>query len=82
VEKWVNYLKNMPPPPRLAPILNKRIDELLHPLGERNKSIYIVDAVAHALVEQADSLVLSLYKSIRYNLPKILRGESCEKPTA
>jgi hypothetical protein len=82
VEKWVNYLKNMPPPPRLAPILNKRIDELLHPLGERNKFIYVVDSVAHALVEQADSLVLSFYKSIKYNLPKILRGESCEKPTA
>jgi hypothetical protein len=74
VEKWVNYLRNMPQPPRLAPLLNPRIDALLHPLAERNKSIYIVDAVAHALVEQADSLVLSLYKSIRYNLPKVLKG--------
>jgi hypothetical protein len=76
VEKWANYLRNMPQPPRLAPLLNPRIDALLHPLAERDKSIYVVDAVAHALVEQADSLVLSLYKSIRYNLTKMLESKS------
>jgi hypothetical protein len=82
VERWVNYLKNLPRPPRLAPIINKKIDEILHPLAEKNKLLYIVDAVAHTVVEQADSLVLSAYKAIRYNLDKIVEGERSEKPRA
>lgn len=82
VERWVNYLKNLPRPPRLAPIINKKIDEILHPLAEKNKLLYIVDAAAHTVVEQADALVLSAYKAIRYNLDKIVEGERSEKPRA
>ena len=81
VERWVNYLKNLPRPPRLAPVINKKIDELLHPLAEKNKLLYIVDAVAHTVVEQADALVLSVYKAIRYNLDKIVGGERSEEPS-
>jgi hypothetical protein len=81
LEKWVNYLKNVPPPPRLAPILNRKIDELLHPLAERSRLIYVVDSLAHTVVEQADSLVQSIYKAIKYNLPKLLGGERSEEPS-
>jgi hypothetical protein len=77
-KKWANYLKNAPPPPRLAPILNKKVDELLHPLAERNRAIYLVDSLVHAAVEQADSLVQSLYKTIKYNLPRLLAGGESE----
>jgi hypothetical protein len=81
VERWINYLKNLPRPPRLAPVINKKIDELLHPLAEKNKLLYIVDSLAHTAVEQADSLVQSLYKVVKYNLDKMLRGERSEKPS-
>jgi hypothetical protein len=79
VEKWLNYLKNAPPPPRLAPLLNKKIDELLHPLAERSRAVYLLDSLAHTVVEQADSLVQSLYKVVKYNLDKMLRGERSEE---
>lgn len=81
VKRWINYLKNLPRPPRLAPIINKKIDELLHPLAEKNRLLYIVDSLAHTAVEQADALVLSAYKAIKYNLDKIVGGEN-EKPRA
>lgn len=75
LEKWANYLKNMPPPPRLAPLLNPKIDALIHPLAEKNKTLYIADALVHTIVEQCDSLIMSLYKASKYNLTKMLEGE-------
>jgi hypothetical protein len=75
VRELVKYLKNLPPPPKLSPVLNKVVDKTLHPLGERNRWFYVLDSVTHTFVEQVDTLIESLYKTVKYNLEKIVGGE-------
>jgi len=72
IKKWLNYLRNMPPPPKLSLILNSEIDKIFHPLGERNKIFYIIDTMFHFMIEQGDSLMSSLYKFIKYNMNKLI----------
>jgi ABC-type branched-subunit amino acid transport system ATPase component len=66
-------LKDLPPPPRLAPLLNKQIDSVLHPLAKKSKVYVLIDTAAHIAVEQADTFVESLHKFVKYNLEKLLR---------
>ena len=73
--KPVNILKMVPNPPRLAPTLNRVIDEVMHPVAEKNKTLYIVDSTLHAAVEVSDTLIQSLVKTVRYNVTRILGGE-------
>ena len=68
-------LRMLPDPPRLAPILNRIIDENLHPLAERNRLLYLVDSMLHTAVEIGDTLVHSAVKTLRYNVSKLLEGE-------
>ena len=68
-------LENFPNPPRLAPILNKRIDRTFHPHGEKdlqNPTVVFLDSLAHFVVEQADSAVQSFAKTVRYNLSRFV----------
>ena len=68
-------LENFPNPPRLAPILNRRIDKTFHPHGEKdlqNPTVVFFDSLAHFVVEQADSAVQSFAKTVRYNLSKFV----------
>jgi hypothetical protein len=58
-------------PPRLAPIANKLIDSVFHPLGEQDPVFYIADTIAHHAVEAADQFVVSTWKTVRYNGPKL-----------
>lgn len=51
--------------------LNKIIDNLIHPHYEQNEGLRLLDALLHGVVEQ-DPLE-SLKKSIRYNLPDIIK---------
>jgi len=67
-----DILRHAPDPPRIAPILNRVIDEVMHPLAEKNKKLYYVDSALHIAVELGDALAQSLIKTIRYNIPKIL----------
>ena len=60
-------------PPRLAPIANRLIDSVLHPLGEQDPRYYVVDTIAHHMVEAADQFVLSMWKTVRYNGPRLER---------
>jgi hypothetical protein len=60
-------------PPRLAPIANKLIDSVFHPLGEQDPTYYVIDTIAHHVVEAADQLVISTWKTIRYNGPRLER---------
>ena len=66
-------------PPRLAPILNKQIDAIFHPLGEQDPIFYYIDSLAHHIVEASDQLVISTYKTIRYNGPKIQKAQKKRK---
>ena len=78
VKKALDWLRSAPPPPRLAPLLNRQIDRVLHRGGgEEARALAVVDSIAHTIVEQADSLVLSLHKTVKYNLGRIL-GEEAE----
>lgn len=61
-------------PPRLAPIANKLIDSVFHPLGEQDPRYYVIDTVAHHVVEAADQLVISTWKTIKYNGPRLERA--------
>jgi predicted ATP-dependent serine protease len=71
----LDVLENIPNPPKLSPLLNRQIDRVLHKAAERNRSLYIIDSLAHTAVEAADSVALSVAKSIRYNLRRIIEGE-------
>ena len=51
--------------------LNKLIDDLIHPHYEQNEGLRLLDALLHVLLEQNPPE--SLKKSIRYNLPDIIR---------
>jgi len=62
-------------PPRLAPIANKLIDSVFHPLGEQDPRYYVIDTIAHHVVEAADQFVISTWKTIRYNGPKLERAK-------
>jgi hypothetical protein len=72
IKKLLNYLRNMPPPPKLSSILNPEIDKIFHPLGERDKNFYIIDTMLHFMIEQGDSLMLSVHKFIKYNMNKLI----------
>jgi len=74
-------LEYLPSPPRLAPSLNKRIDQIFHPRGEedlKDPSKLFLDSLAHFIVEQADSTVQSFAKTVRYNISKVIshKGDS------
>jgi len=60
-------------PPRLAPIANKLIDSVFHPLGEQDPRYYVIDTIAHHVVEAADQFVISTWKTIRYNGPRLAK---------
>ncbi len=51
--------------------LDRLIDELVHPLSDRNHELMIVDAMLHGLVEQNPPETVVKY--IHYSLPKIIR---------
>lgn len=70
----VNYVRSLPPPPKLSRVLNREIDRLLHPLARESKAFVVVDTLAHVAVEQADALVESVYRAIRYNAERLLGG--------
>jgi ABC-type ATPase with predicted acetyltransferase domain len=78
LERVVGYVRSLPPPPKLSRILNREIDRLLHPLARESKVFVVADTLAHMVVEQADALVESVYKAIRYNAEKLLGGR-CER---
>ena len=68
-------LENFPNPPRLAPLINKHIDKTFHPRGEedlKDPTVVFLDSLAHFIVEQADSAVQSVAKTVRYNLAKFV----------
>jgi hypothetical protein len=44
---------------------------VFHPLGEQDPVFYIADTIAHHVVEAADQLVVSTWKTVRYNGPKL-----------
>ena len=69
-----DLLRYVPDPPRLAPVANQIIDRVMHPAAEKRRELYLVDSALHMLVEMGDQFVASVTKSIRYNLPKMLRG--------
>ena len=50
--------------------LNQLVDDLIHPLSERNPELMILDAALHGLVEQNPPETVK--KFIRYSLPKII----------
>lgn len=68
-----NILKNIPDPPKLAPILNRIIDETIHPIAEKNKALYILDSILHTTAEIADTIMYSITKTLRYNIPKLIK---------
>ena len=65
-------LKVLPDPPRLSPILNRVIDEVMHPLAEERRELYLLDSALHMAVELGDALMQSVAKVVRYNVPKLL----------
>ena len=68
-------LELIPNPPRLAPSLNRRIDQIFHPRGEedlKDPAKLFLDSLAHFIVEQADSAVQSFAKTVRYNISKVV----------
>jgi len=69
-------IRSLPDPPAFSRFLNSLIDEVFHPLAERyGSNVYLLDSLAHLIVETADTAALSLVKSVRYNLPRVaLRG--------
>ena len=78
MDRFLKWLRSIPSPPKLAPTLNKVIDGLFHPHFEEHKGFVLADSIAHAVVEQADSFVASVAKTIKYNLDKLV-GEEKEK---
>ena len=74
-KRVLELLGSVPNPPKLSPFLNRRIDEILHPAAEEDKRLYVVDSLAHMLVETADAVMLSIVKSVRYNLTKVIGSE-------
>jgi hypothetical protein len=68
MEELRRYARRIPPPPKLAPILNPEIDRLLHPLAERNQAYILVDTILHYMVEMGDQFVESTYKALKYNI--------------
>ena len=68
-------LEMLPPPPRIAPLANRMIDRVFHPLAEkrRDPGIYLLDTLAHFAVELGDQAAQSLVKALRYNAPRVLR---------
>jgi len=68
-------LRLTPDPPRVAPLLNRVIDEVLHPLAEKRRELYLLDSALHTAVELGDALAKSLAKTIRYNLSRLLGEE-------
>jgi hypothetical protein len=76
VKKALDWLRSAPPPPRLAPLLNRQIDRAFHRGGgEEARALAVVDSIAHIVVEQADSFVASIYKVVKYNLNRLLGEE-------
>jgi len=75
VARAAKLLELLPPPPRLAPVLNRVIDSVLHRLAEEegDPGVYLLDSALHTLVELGDQLADSIAKSVRYNLPRVLR---------
>lgn len=67
-------LRMLPDPPRLAPTLNRVIDSVMHPLAEERRELYALDSLLHLAVEVGDTVALSIAKTIRYNLPRVLGG--------
>jgi len=75
-------LRYLPDPPRLAPSLNKRIDQIFHPRGEedlRDPAKLFLDSLCHFIVEQADSAVQSFAKTVRYNISKVVGNSGDRK---
>jgi len=60
-------------------LLNKLIDQLIHPLYKQSAGWILVDGALHALVEQ--DLRSSTRKFVKYSLPLLIRrrGRACEK---
>jgi len=75
----LELLEATPNPPKISPLLNRKIDAVFHKAAEKDKRLYLVDSLAHMLVETADSIALSIAKSIRWNFTKIIEGEEREK---
>jgi hypothetical protein len=67
LEELRRYARRIPPPPKLAPILNPEIDRLLHPLAEKNQAYTLIDTILHYMVEMGDQFVESTYKALKYN---------------
>lgn len=67
-------LRRLPNPPKLSTFLNPIIDSKLHPIAEKDKKLYLIDNALHTSIELADALVLSIHKSIKYNLSRLLEG--------
>lgn len=75
-------LRHLPDPPKLAPSLNKRIDQIFHPRGEedlKDPSKLFLDSLAHFIVEQADSAMQSFAKTVRYNISKVVGNSGDRK---
>jgi hypothetical protein len=49
---------------------NKIVDAVFHPLAKRDPRYWLVDAIAHGIIEQ-DPLA-SVQKFVRYTLPKMI----------
>jgi len=77
VEREISRLiKEIPDPPRIAPHLNKLIDQHLHPKTKEPEGelVYLIDWMLHTAVEVADTFVASVHKGVKYNLSKMLEG--------
>jgi archaellum biogenesis ATPase FlaH len=75
----LDIIENIPNPPKLSPFFNRQIDKVLHKPAEKDKGLVLVDSLAHMLAETADSMVLSITKSLRYNLRKLVEGGKVEE---
>jgi len=51
--------------------LNRLIDDLIHPLYDRNPELMVVDVVLHGLLEQNPPE--TVLKFIRYSLPRVVK---------
>jgi hypothetical protein len=52
-------------------VLNRLIDDLIHPLSSKKPELMLLDAVLHGFVEQNPQE--AAVKFIRYTLPKIIK---------
>ena len=68
-------MKHLPDPPKLSPFLNRKIDEKLHPLAEKDERFYFIDSLLHTFVEVSDTLAHSAIKTVRYNITRLLEGK-------